>query len=126
MREIKFRAWDGQKMMMGEDSGTALYMDFLAWYESLSEEVVLMQYTGLKDKNGKEIYFGDILQTSSDDPETDMWKPEDWGYTVCQELDGEIGVTFSDWHPTYEKDCVFDWQYVEIIGNIYENPELIK
>lgn len=77
MREIKFRAWDKNKMYFLELVGN----NFM-WINEQPEQGKLMQYTGLKDKNGKEIYFGDILQTSSNDPETDMWKPEDWGYLV--------------------------------------------
>ena len=59
-REIKFRAWDTrQKKMVGDfDSGFNY-----RWFECQHKDChVLMQYTGLKDKNGKEIYEGDVVQ----------------------------------------------------------------
>jgi len=72
-----------------------------------------MQYTGLKDKNGKEIYEGDTIQAEGGNPNTVLW----W------EEKGLWGVD--------EKDTYYDYLFEhykehEIIGNIYENPELIK
>ena len=62
MREIKFRTWDGKKMM----SELPAYLEPHDVNETISsmnsEGIVLMQYTGLKDKNGKEIYEGDIVE----------------------------------------------------------------
>lgn len=93
-REIKFRAWDDEEKMIRK-----------SWTRIAPEEtrgLVLMQYTGLKDKNGKEIYEGDILE--------------------IEKIDGKVrgtagmGTAYSDY-----------WAGVlEIIGNIYENPELLK
>jgi len=81
-----------------------------------------MQYTGLKDRNGKEIYEGDVLigHTSYElDSDSAKWIPfrpaiVKWDETVC------------GFYPFYVYD---KWQFdlkVEIIGNIYENPELVK
>jgi hypothetical protein len=59
MREIKFRAWDGEKMIFPSDPDT--YSKFVRG-ELVCPGVILMQYTGLEDKNGKEIYEGDIVR----------------------------------------------------------------
>ena len=88
---------------------------------------IICQFTGLKDKNGKEVYCGDILQTSNTEDKTiDIWDKDEHGYTICSEKEGGLGVVFNNWYPDYDNDSVYDWRYVEVIGNIYENPELIK
>lgn len=70
MREIKFRAWDGKRMYY-DPNDFYLRMDgscFDVFEGEMDEPIcgqpILMQYTGLKDKNGKEIYEGDIVKTS--------------------------------------------------------------
>jgi uncharacterized phage protein (TIGR01671 family) len=128
VREIKFRVWDKTNKRMGliinidyfhELSGILLYRLF---YYDLDEDVedwanncitgdegILMQYTGLKDKNGKEIYEGDLM-THPD------FKVKDVGSVTF--LKGCF--LLSGW------DCVrTDFSKGEVIGNIYENPELL-
>lgn len=110
MREIKFRAWDtwNQCMFfMNEDLSNSM-SKFFEGYEHLNDgenEPVLMQYTGLKDKNGKEIYEGDL-----------MIHPEFQG-TVKLQVRIVDGCTYLDaW------DCIrTDLTKGEIIGNIHEN-----
>jgi len=137
MREIKFRAWDEikQKMvkvgeMRWETDGTFIGGGD-TWYTKFATAPAetftnnIMQFTGLKDKNGVEIYFGDILQTSNSNPEFDIWTSDDYGYSVCYEDPEELGVRFKNWTPTTEEESIYNFQFVEVIGNIYQNPELL-
>ena len=136
MREIKFRAWLKDKREMCEvlminfqksyigvktkdyniiQVGISWkYTQKVAWFD----DVELMQYTGLKDKNGKEIYEGDVLS-----------KESYWGWFVGFEDGAFCKVPLNEvqrlnWeHYRLIQDKISDW---EIIGNIYENPELLE
>ena len=142
MRDIKFRAWHKliKKMINVYVLDQTVYWDnnnikrikntSRGWSDRNTQitfsldEIHLMQYTGLKDKNGKEIYEGDILATKSlGEPETDEWGVVDFGYTVCEWE--ALSFMFSKWQPNNEKDSVYNWDYVKVIGNIYKNPELV-
>jgi len=83
-------------------------------------EPILMQYTGLKDKNGKEIYSGDIVSSIGGKYGTDICIIRDCvGGFECEMINGfSTGSTFT-FSFLNEKSC-------EIIGNIYENPELLN
>jgi uncharacterized phage protein (TIGR01671 family) len=122
-REIKFRAWDKERKQIFPVS----LMDFSQWWVDCglngernsfrNEETdrhILMQYTGLKDRNGKEIYEGDILSNGSHID----WivKYRDAAFQV--EHVGQI--TNDSWH--LERGMA---ESREVIGNIYENPELL-
>jgi uncharacterized phage protein (TIGR01671 family) len=121
-REIKFRAWDGEKMRYpnmisfsdnGGDSSTCYTIDELE-PEYFHAEV--MQYTGLKDKNGKEIYEGDIVKTGNRIAKV-VWQEYACKY-ILQEL--AEGKSYLDW---------FDYKNMktdgEVIGNVFETPSLL-
>jgi uncharacterized phage protein (TIGR01671 family) len=114
MREIKFRAWDKETKKIYIVNSLTLdfhYCDL--WDGNLNsegiarnwDEVELMQYTGLKDKNGKEIYEGDIVK-----------------YKDKLTLDEHI-IEFENGRFGYP---MADYKFYEVIGNIYESPELLK
>ena len=113
MREIKFRAWDKENKKMIQSvwvNQHAVGVDSACKEIWIDEIVVPMQYIGLKDKNGKEIYEGDILNTNNQFHEQVIYREGRWWTS----LDGK---TF--------RIMVTDWEEIEIIGNIYENPELL-
>lgn len=130
MREIKFRAWDNvdKKMIQVYNlcfaAGESIYDDghlvcMMGKDGNLypRNRTEIMQYTGLKDKNGKEIYEGDIL--SNKDTYGYMvvnWSPTSAGF--CLDKKGWISSH-------YFKEAV-DAEECEVIGNIHENPELLK
>lgn len=116
-REIKFRAWNKAKKFMD----TAWLVDWehgqvahKTHNVSQLENCILMQYTGLKDKNGKEIYEGDII-TGKGIQGVIKWIPEHCGFLIHEEM----GYTFID------AGNVPATSY-EVIGNIYEHPELLE
>ena len=121
MREIKFRAWNGVLMLadcphLMLDSRGLPYWHFGCSEPSPMSDTVLMQSTGLKDKNGKKIYEGDVLDGSVFGRAIVEAHKDNPGYLVARYL----RKTIDD----YGFDNVNGHEY-EVIGNIYENPELL-
>ena len=118
MREIKFRAWDKlNKEMFNVESinfqERKVYRDIVSYRKF--NDIELMQYTGLKDKNNKEIYEGDILSDGNNE------KP----YKVIFE-NGSFRTEFEGDFEEYSFDLIdVVAQGCEVVGNIYENPELL-
>ena len=127
MREIKFRAWHKAKKFMD----TAWLIDWehgqvahRSHNVSQLENCILMQYTGLKDKNGKEIYDGDVIRWSSED-EIGVVKYQDAAFYLETNVPDNIGHSskfYSPWLRVIKHDLENE---LEVIGNIYENPELL-
>ena len=123
MREIKFRAWDinEKKMRYMGDSYVGDFHCFWRWHSRYASE--LMQYTGLKDKNGKEIYEGDILLINGKKGVVGFRDGSFISLYDWEELKGTY-VNGSMWKGK-ELITTFDSNR-EVIGNIYKNPELLK
>ena len=133
MREIKFRAWDKlNKDMFNVESinfqERRVYKDTVSYCKF--ENIDLMQYTGLKDEYGDEIYEGDIVKFK--DCSIDGTK-EFYNIGVI-EREGkrdELVISQLIFEKSYFTENYMDFinetfELSEIIGNIYENPELLK
>jgi len=136
-REIKFRAWDKERKKMvkvgemGFDQKEGVYYvgstngDKLCSVVSvegilLEKKFILMQYTGLKDKNGKEIYEGDIVRRNDGLLRVVKWMPYCFYLEDVQpDKEGRIG------REVLEEKRIELLGY-KVIGNIFENPELLK
>ncbi len=109
MREIKFRKWDEENKEMID--GDCLAFEEYAPLSELLTQDGIMQYTGLKDCKGKEIYEGDIVEGRIDGMGTGHKHPVVWDNNDATYKFGHAMLGGSD---------------VEVIGNIYENPELLE
>ena len=124
---FKFRAWDriNDKWLSNKNCieiGTGYLTDFFDVEQAFNRRYVLMQCTGLKDKNGKLIYDGDILGgiyhgyiEYCDECKCFQLKVKDYGCLACE---GDL-----HWYELVEAE---EQNELEVIGNIYENKELLE
>lgn len=121
-REIKFRCWKVEdydwddkpiwKMIDAENLAFESHEPLVDLLKSDPESEILMQYTGLKDKNGKEIYEGDICKWPSGNISKIVWSDKGCfsAIPINGKTSGRHGIVT---------------HYIEIVGNLYETPELL-
>lgn len=136
MREIKFRVWDGKRMQYDVTAGRfgVFYVNPGANGDGLDEKdsasltpfntkyadaTPLLQYTGLRDADGKEIYEGDVLQW--------QWRGCSRLLTVYWALRTASFATEDVWDtdPMHKHGSMPYEGHIRIVGNVYENPELV-
>jgi len=134
-REIKFRAWDkvSKLMIYGFWIGSITGMVRLVVQQAkdgsevilgeLINDLELMQFTGLKDKNGKEIYEGDLFDCIY---KFDGCKKHKLEVIWNEESAGFKLKNHGECHQPNVSKTMWDLERLEVIGNIYENPELLK
>ena len=119
MRSIKFRVWNlmSKKMM-----GWGEIFDLPAWeiFPGTPEQRAfnVMQYTGIKDENGTEIYEGDVCKRMV------------WAFGEIRTFTGQVKMFEGRWWIDTEGAAVPLWEEtirtIAVIGNVYENPELLR
>lgn len=145
MREIKFRAWDkDQRIMFGVEQLAfgpngelvSIYSngpDFSSDSEVLMgekpdlDEAILMEYIGLKDKNGREIYEGDILRVTDEDGESYVATVKWFGDEYYPAFDLE-GIPAAWNYDANALSAIFNSgaETCEVIGNVHDTPELLE
>lgn len=140
MREIKFRAWDKERGVMiclnpASSSFLLMTWDGLVYRKGRLKDFHLMQYTGLHDKAGKEIYEGDLVEILAEDENINRFTVKygiarrqmdtGWVCDIPSFYFEHISNGFKAYPIAFNYKGMHDLQMMEVIGNIYENPELV-
>lgn len=141
-REIKFRAWDKELKKLFEvsqldfsdwwvqckipidapkENGGAFYGERNSFKNEETDRHILMQYTGVKDCENNEIYEGDIVQFYNDED----YILKQGKAVICFDL-GAFCMKHFKYGTETLGDMDIDEMFIKVIGNIYENPELLK
>lgn len=122
MRDIKFRALDSLEGKMY--SWTELLNQNLKNIFTIPEQCGynIMQYTGLKDKNGKEIYEGDIIFVKGETKLLDIKGKVEYSNILAQFIITNTGNIVNEAEPLGD----YEEEDIEKIGNVYDNPELLE
>lgn len=128
MRIIKFRLWDKENKEMKVPLSPVWFEENYYGDDDFAkcadyEDCVLMQFTGLYDKNGKEIYRGDVVKYWVGDKPRQIGKITwgGWQYSFTRVVEGKESTDFFG----YNSEDI-NPNNLEVIGNIYENPELLN
>jgi len=120
MREIKFKFWLGSIKKMTNEHDISEICEVITEF---TEDIIPLQYTGLKDKNGKEIYEGYILKADNENfVHVIKYYSEFMSFVMVK------NNVESDWFHGGNNDYFSDdiKTNYKVIGNIYENPELLE
>ena len=128
-REIRFRAWDKKSQKFRGINGTRDLFS-IRCDGFISEDYLLMQFTGLTDKNGVEIYEGDVLDLGMTVNGCNLfivvWDESRIGWSVKYNVKMNTPRNYEyDINDFFRIDENTD-EGIEVIGNIYENPELLE
>lgn len=134
MREIKFRIWSRHFNQWMNHCGAidccgrvvSLYVKkdgtqiTPMWTQFPDDDITIQQFTGLKDKNGKEIYEGDVIQynrrSSYDGINFEVkWNEDNWGWVLVSKNKDYL---VNERTPEGNR-----YSFVEVVGNVFENPE---